>query len=40
MKLNRIFIVLLLSLSLILAGSGCVSQGEEAEEGESVDALG
>ncbi|TFH04067.1 MAG: carbonic anhydrase [Methanosarcina sp.] len=38
MKLNRIFVVLLLSLALILAGSGCVSQGEEAEEGESVDA--
>ncbi|AKB18034.1 MULTISPECIES: carbonic anhydrase [unclassified Methanosarcina] len=39
MKLNRIFMVLLLSLSLTLAGSGCVSQGEGAEDGESVDAV-
>lgn len=39
MKLNRIFIVLLLSLSLTLAGSGCVSQGEGAEDGESVDSV-
>ena len=38
MKLNRIFVVLLLSLSLTLAGSGCVSQGEGAEDGESMDA--
>ena len=38
MKLNRIFVVLLLSLSLTLAGSGCVSQGEGTEDGESVDA--
>jgi len=39
MKLNRIFVVLLLSLSLTLAGSGCVSQGEGAEDEESMDAL-
>jgi len=37
MKINRIFLALLLSLILTLAGSGCVSQGEEAGEGESVD---
>ncbi|WP_410509523.1 carbonic anhydrase [Methanosarcina hadiensis] len=33
MKFNRVFLALLLSLALILAGSGCVSQGEGAEEG-------
>ncbi|KKH47884.1 carbonic anhydrase [Methanosarcina sp. 1.H.A.2.2] len=38
MKLNRIFMALLLSLALTLAGSGCVSQGGEIEEGESVEA--
>lgn len=37
MKINRIFLALLLSLVLTLAGSGCVSQGEEADEGESVE---
>ena len=39
MKLNRIFMALLLSLALTLAGSGCVSQGGEAGEDESVDAV-
>lgn len=38
MKLNRIFMALLLSLALTLAVSGCVSQGGEIEEGESVEA--
>ncbi|MHC1753878.1 MAG: carbonic anhydrase [Methanosarcina sp.] len=38
MKFNRIFMVLLLSLALTLAGSGCVSQGEGAEEGENIEA--
>jgi carbonic anhydrase len=38
MKFNRIFMVLLLSLALILAGSGCVSQGEGAEEGNNIEA--
>lgn len=37
MKFDRIFMVLLLSLALTLAGSGCVSQGEGAEEDENVD---
>lgn len=37
MKFDRIFMVLLLSLALTLAGSGCVSQGEGAEEGENID---
>ncbi|AKB74746.1 Carbonic anhydrase [Methanosarcina lacustris Z-7289] len=39
MKFNRIFMALLLSLALTLAGSGCVSQGEEAEDSESVDTM-
>jgi len=39
MKYNRIFMALILSLALTLAGSGCVSQGEEAEEGENVGAV-
>lgn len=38
MKFNRVFMALLLSLALILAGSGCVSQDEEAEEGGIVEA--
>lgn len=33
MKLNRVFIAVLLTLAIILAGSGCVSQGEGATEG-------
>lgn len=36
MKFNRVFIALLLSLALFLAGSGCVSQGEGAEEDGNV----
>ena len=39
MKYNRIFMALLLSLALTLAGSGCVSQGEGEKEGESVGAV-
>ncbi len=38
MKFNRVFMTLLLSLALILAGSGCVSQGEGAEEDNNADA--
>ena len=38
MKFYRIFMVLLLSLALTLAGSGCVSQGERAEEGKNIEA--
>jgi carbonic anhydrase len=38
MKFNRTFMVLLLSLALTLAGSGCVSQGEGAEEDENIKA--
>jgi carbonic anhydrase/acetyltransferase-like protein (isoleucine patch superfamily) len=37
MKFNRVFVVLLLSLALILAVSGCVSQGESAEENNNVN---
>ena len=39
MKFNRIFMALLLSLALTLAGSGCVSQGEETGDDESVDTM-
>ncbi|HII79952.1 MAG TPA: carbonic anhydrase [Methanosarcina sp.] len=39
MRFNRVFMALLLSLALILAGSGCVSQGEGAEEDNSTDAV-
>lgn len=39
MKFNRVFTVLLLSLALILAGSGCVSQGEGAEEDNGTAAV-
>ncbi len=39
MKFNRIFMAFLLSLALTLAGSGCVSQGEETGDGESVDTM-
>lgn len=39
MKFNRVFTVLLLSLALILAGSGCVSQGEGAEEDNGIDSV-
>lgn len=38
MKFNRVFMALLLSLAITLAGSGCVSQGEGAEEGENIEA--
>jgi carbonic anhydrase/acetyltransferase-like protein (isoleucine patch superfamily) len=38
MKFERVFTVLLLSLALILAGSGCVSQGEGAEDNSGTDA--
>lgn len=39
MKFNMIFMALLLSLALTLAGSGCVSQGEETGDDESVDTM-
>lgn len=38
MKFNRVFMALLLSLAIILAGSGCVSQGEGATEGGATQA--
>jgi len=37
MKFNRVFMALLLSLALTLAVSGCVSQGEGAEEKSNVN---
>lgn len=38
MRFNRVFMILL-SLALILAGSGCVSQGEGSEEDNSTAAV-
>ncbi|MDI9394914.1 MAG: carbonic anhydrase [Euryarchaeota archaeon] len=39
MRFNRVFMALPLSLALVLAGSGCVSQGERTEEDNSADAV-
>ncbi|AKB79026.1 Carbonic anhydrase [Methanosarcina horonobensis HB-1 = JCM 15518] len=38
MKFNRVFMVLLLSLALTLAGSGCVSESEGAQENDNIEA--